>query len=338
MSSKNKQIKKIINVVLKIVVSVGSLVYLFYLLGVEKSNMWEQIHIYFSKSNISLFPLFLVFILMFVNWGSEIIKWHKLANYLMPSSFGLAAKSTLAGVAASVFTPFRVGSYIGKAAMFPHRYRAKGLILQLFNAMAMFIVNFFFGLLFLGILGGYSKEDIFGFDSSLFSVFGYVGAGIVLVFWILFVKVRVLLSTFDKWKLTKNWRKYFDLVNDENYFNLSVQLIAISVIRYLAITYQYVLAYEVFGVGTEPWQTFVASGTLFFIFQFLPVFNALEFGVTRTALLTLIFTTFGIVMNVSAQMALSITLASFFIWLINLAIPSVIGSVFLSQVKVLKES
>jgi hypothetical protein len=338
MDSKNKQIKKSINIVLKIVVSVGSISYLVFLLGIEKASFWKQIHVYFSKSNISLFPLFLVFILMFVNWGAEIIKWHKLANYLMPSSFALATKSTFAGVAASVFTPFRVGSYIGKAAMFPHRYRAKGLILQMFNAMAMFIVNFFFGLLFLGILGGYSKNDIFGMNADLFSVLGYTGAGIVLVFWCLFIKVRILLTIFDRWKLTKNWRKYFDLVNDENYGKLSIQLLLISIIRYLAITSQYVLAYEVFGVGTEPWQTFVASGTLFFIFQFLPVFNALEFGVTRTALLTLIFTTFGIVINVSPSMALSITLASFCIWLINLAIPSILGSVFLSQVKVLKES
>ena len=111
-----------------------------------------------------------------------------------------------------------------------------------------------------------------------------------------------------------------------------------SVVRYLIITYQYVLAYEVFGVGIEGWETFVAAGTLFFVFQFIPVFNAIEFGVMRTTLLSLILTTFGLLEELTPQITLSITLASFFIWLINLAIPSLIGSVFLSQIKVLKES
>ncbi len=323
---------------MKIAISIGSIFYLSYLLGIEKVGLFKQLGTYFSNTKLSILPLIIVFFLMFLNWGAEVFKWKLLANYMMPVSYKLATKSTLAGVAASVFTPFRVGTYFGKAAMFPHKYRAKGLILQLFNSIAMFEVNFFFGLLFIGILGTVASEPIFGIDKDLLSTIGFIGAGMVLVFWYLFVNVRVLLSTFDKWKITSNWRKYFDLVNDKRYTNLSLTLIFVSVARYLIITYQYVLAYEVFGVGIEGWETFVAAGTLFFVFQFIPVFNAVEFGVMRTTLLSLILTTFGLLEELTPQITLSITLASFFIWLINLAIPSLIGSVFLSQIKVLKES
>lgn len=337
MSSKNKQIKKIVNLTLKITISLGSIAYLGYLLGIEKVGLFEQVSTYFSETNITVFPLFIVFALMFVNWGAEIFKWRLLANYMMPVSYSLAAKSTLAGVAASVFTPFRVGSYFGKAAMFPHRFRGKGLILQLFNAMAMFIVNFFFGLFFIGFLGSYADEPVFGINSNVLSSFGFFSAGIVLVFWFLFVNVKILMTTFDRWRFTFHWRRYFDLVNDSRYKQLSITLVLASVVRYLAITYQYVLAYEVFGVGLEGWQTFVAAGTLFFIIQFLPVFNAVELGVTRTAILSLILTTFGLIPELTPQITLSITLASFFIWVVNLAIPALMGSVFLSQVKVFKE-
>ena len=337
MSSKNKQIKKIVNLILKINISVGSIAYLGYLLGIEKVGLFEQVSTYFSKTDFAVFPLIVVFFLMFVNWGAEIFKWRLLANYMMPVSYFLAVKSTLAGVAASVFTPFRVGSYFGKAALFPHRLRGKGLVLQLFNAMAMFIVNFFFGLLLIGFLGNCLKDSVFGINAKMLSFVGFFGSGIVLLFWFLFVNVKILMTTFDRWKFTKNWRKYFDLVNDSGYKKLSTTLILVSVLRYLAITYQYVLVYEVFGVGLEGWQTFVAAGTLFFVFQFLPVFNAVELGVTRTAILSLIITTFGLIPELTPQITLSITLASFFIWVVNLAIPALIGSVFLSQVKVLKE-
>lgn len=336
MVSKNKQIKKIANLILKITISGGSIAYLAYLLGIEKVGLIEQVSKYFLETDIVVFPLFIVFALMFINWGAEVFKWRLLANYMTPVSYALAAKSTLAGVAASVFTPFRVGSYLGKAALFPHFLRSKGLILQLFNAMAMFIVNFFFGLLFLGFLASYSNQLVFGINPKVISRVAFFSAGIVLVFWFLFVQVKVLMTTFDRLKLTLNWRRYFDLVNDSNYKQLSMTLIFVSVLRYLAISYQYVLAYEVFGVGLESWQTFIAAGTLFFILQFLPVFNAVELGVTRTAILSLILTTFGLVSELTTQTTLSITLASFFIWVVNLAIPALVGSFFLSKVEVLK--
>ena len=335
--SKNKQINKIVNLIFKITISVGSIGYLGFLLGVQKVGFLNQLRVYFYESNVVAFPLVIVFVLMFVNWGAEIFKWRLLSNYMMPVSYKLATKSTLAGVAASVFTPFRVGSYFGKAALFPNRFRGRGLILQLFNAMAMFIVNFFFGLLFIGFLGYFANENIFGLTSKGLSFISFFGALLVFVFLLLFVNVKILMNTFDRWKLTSNWRKYFGLVNDGRYRKLSITLILVSVLRYLAITFQYVLAYEVFGVGIEGWKTFVAAGTLFFVFQFIPVFNAVELGVTRTAILSLILTTFGLIPELTPQITLSIALASFFIWVVNLAIPALIGSVFLSQVKVLKE-
>ena len=337
MNSKNKQIKKIANLILKITISAGSIVYLGYLLGVQKVGLIDQLTAYFTKTKIVVFPLLIVFVLMFVNWGAEIFKWRLLSNYMMPVSYKLATKSTLAGVAASVLTPFRVGSYFGKAVLFPNRLRAKGFILQLFNAMAMFIVNFFFGLLFIGFLGNFAKENIFGISPEILSFLGFLGAVIVLICWVLFVNVKILMTTFDRWKFTLNWRKYFGLVNDNSYKKLSITLILVSILRYLAITFQYVLAYEVFGVGIEGWQTFVAAGTLFFIIQFLPVFNAVELGITRTAILSLILITFQLIPELTPQITLSISLASFFIWLVNLAIPALLGSVFLSQVNILKE-
>ena len=82
---------------------------------------------------------------------------------------------------------------------------------------------------------------------------------------------------------------------------------------------------------------YLASGVLFFLFQFVPVFNIVELGLTRTALFTMILTSFGIVNEITPRLTLVITSASFLIWLINLAVPSLFGSVFLGQVKVLKE-
>lgn len=336
-SGKNKQIKKIVNVVLKISISGGSIVYLVYLLGFKKADLFEQVKVFFSEHEFS-FPIFLfIVVLMAFNWGTEVYKWKLLASHMTDVSNKLAIKSTLAGVAASVFTPYRIGGYFGKVALFQYRYRAKGIVLQMYNAMAMFIVNFFFGLLFLGLLSLNTKNDVFGIGHETAAFLGFLGAGVVLIFWFLYVYVNFIVGVFEKLPYTKKWNKYWDMLSEKGYKKTAVKILGLSVLRYLGITYQYVLAYQLFGITINWYDAYFASGALFFLFQFVPVFNAVELGLTRTAMFTFILTTFGLVENITPQLTLEITSASFLIWLINLAIPSLAGSVFLGQVKVFKE-
>ena len=127
------------------------------------------------------------------------------------------------------------------------------------------------------------------------------------------------------------------MLSEKGYKKTASKVLGVSVLRYLGITYQYVLAYQLFGIEMDLWKAYFASGALFFLFQFVPVFNAVELGLTRTAMFTVILTSFGILNEITPQLTLAITSASFLIWFINLAIPSLIGSVFLGQAKVLKE-
>ncbi len=314
----------------------GSIAYLVYLLGFKKAELLDQVKVFFSSNEISISTLILIILLMIFNWGSEVYKWKLLANHMFPMSNGLAIKSTLAGVAASVFTPYRIGAYFGKVALLRFRYRAKGIVLQMYNAMAMFIVNFFFGLLFLGLLGFKSTKEVIGLSSKTIGVLGIIGAFIVLIFWFLYVYVNFIAGLFEKLPYTKKWTKYWGMLSERGYKRTASKILGLSILRYLGITFQYVLAYQLFGIQMNWWSAYFASGALFFLFQFVPVFNAVELGLTRTAMFTLILTSFGIIDEITPQLTLAITLASFLIWLINLAVPSILGSLFLGQVKVLK--
>lgn len=300
--------------------------------------MIDEVLTAIAQINYSILNFALLILLMLVNWGCEVYKWKLLANHLTPVNWILAIKSTLIGIAASVFTPYKVGGYIGKVLPFSYRYRAMGVVLQFFNSMALFVVNFFFGLLFLGLLSRYAKAPVLGLDPEVLSILCFIGAGIVLIFWLLYVKVNLAEGVFDKLKWTKKWGHYLALLNESNYEQLAIKILGVSVFRYLIITTQYLLAFRLFGLETEVLATFFASGALFFLFQFLPVFNAVELGVTRTALFTLLLTTFGVVDgNITSQVTIVITTASFCIWLINLAIPAFVGSIYLGQVKIFKE-
>lgn len=323
---------------MKISISIGSVVYLVYLIGFEKADLFGQLNVFFETNELSSFILLQIILLMLFNWGAEVFKWKLLISHLFPISNELAVKSTLTGVAASVFTPYRVGTYFGKVALLRYRYRARGMVLQLYNSMAMFIVNFFFGCLFLGLLSLNVEEQVYGLSVGLIQSLTFGLAITVFIVMILYVYVNLVAGFFDKLPVTKKWTKFWALLKVKGYKRTAAQILIISIFRYLGITFQYVLAYQLFGIQLDLMSLYLASGALFFIFQFVPVFNAVELGLTRTALFTVILTSFGIIDEITPQLTLAITSASFLIWLINLAVPSLIGSVFLSQVKVLKES
>jgi|TARA_B100000795_G_scaffold262887_1_gene241310 hypothetical protein len=336
--SKSKKIKTILNVVLKILVSLGSIIYLVYLLSYQKEDLIEEVKIFFATQHFSIPKLLILVLLMMVNWGTEVFKWRLLVRGLFPMSWIFAIKTQLCSVAASVFTPYRIGGYFGKVALLEHQHRANGFVLQLFNAMGMFITNFFYGLLFIGILGYQADKDIYGISSELISIVGFIGASIVLVFWVLFINVNTVTFLFERVWWTNKWAEYWDILRGADYKKNAFILLSVSNLRYIVITYQYVLAFQVFGIKIDQQDLFLASGALFFLFQFLPVFNAFELGASRASLFSIILIGYGIVDSFDEQQVIAMTSACFFIWFINLAIPYVLGSIFLSKMKVLKES
>lgn len=333
---KNTEIKRFANVVLKIAFSFGSLFYLIYLLGFEKKELVRNVAQYFKAQDFSYILPICVFTLMLVNWGTEVIKWRSLIRFVFPMSWGFAVKTQLASIAGSIFTPYRVGSYVGKIALLPFKARAKGLVLQLFNAVGMFIVNFFYGSLSLFFLLLYSTVDIFGVPSFLLAILAAISVIVTLMFWVLFPKVEWILGVFDKIKFTKKWRKYFDVLGSRDFKKVAVKILFWSNLRYIVIVTQYYLSFQLFAIEIPFLSLVFASGALFFLFQFLPVFNAVELGLSRTALFSLILVVFGLVPEVTPQMTVAITSASFFIWLINLALPSVFGAIALRKIKVFK--
>ena len=281
--------------VLKILVSLGSIIYLIYLLGYKKADMLEELRIFFTTQSFSIPKLLILVFLMTINWGTEVVKWRVLVKRLFPMSWSLAIKTQLSSVAASVFTPYRIGGYFGKVALLEHSYRAKGFVLQLFNAMSMFITNFFYGLLFIGILGSYVEDDIYGISAKLISILGYIGAGVVIIVWVLFINVKTITFIFNRIWWTNKWADYWNILKGDSYKKNAFILLSVSNLRYLVITYQYVLAFQVFGIDINYKDLFLTSGALFFLFQFLPVFNAFELGVSRASLFSIILVGFGIV-------------------------------------------
>ena len=111
---------------------------------------WVNIKASFSDARVLNFIL--VFVLMFVNWSLEALKWKISVQRVQPVGFFRSLKAIFSGVSFSVTTPNRTGEYFGRVLYMDDGNRLKVISLTILGSISQLIVTIFFGLLGLLIL------------------------------------------------------------------------------------------------------------------------------------------------------------------------------------------
>ncbi|MEJ7737660.1 MAG: lysylphosphatidylglycerol synthase domain-containing protein [Chitinophagaceae bacterium] len=86
-----------------------------------------------------------VFLLMFLNWGVEARKWQVLLQPVERMSIWKAFKATLAGVAFSINTPNRIGEYGGRILYVKEGNRIKAVSLTIVGSISQLIITIILG-------------------------------------------------------------------------------------------------------------------------------------------------------------------------------------------------
>lgn len=339
----NKNSKKIINLIVKLTLGLGSIIFLFYKVhqfstGSEGNTMqlivdWWEV----KDRNIYLIVggLLVLVVLMFVNWWLEAWKWKILIAKIQKVTWKLSFKSVFSGVAAGVFTPFRLGSYLGRVIHLPYKSRILGLVLNLLGNIAQFLVTFFVGAIGVCFIVYTSNEDYVKEYKTLLQIssLSVLTLSVVLIY--AFLNIGKFVYLFDYSRFTKKWSKYFVLMQKMDTEFLGKRLLIISLSRYLVIMIQYVIVFELIQFPVPIFYIFIILSSLFIIYHFLPTLSLLELGATKAALFILIFDIVGL--TGLANITIGLTIVTFVIWMINLFVPSIFGAIFLFQAKLLKE-
>src|SRR5688572_10979456 len=111
---------------------------------------WLNIKASFTDTRVLNFIL--VFVLMFVNWSLEALKWKISVQRVQPVSFLRSLKAVFSGVSFSVTTPNRTGEYLGRVLYMDEGNRLKVISLTVLGSLSQLIITVFFGLLGLLIL------------------------------------------------------------------------------------------------------------------------------------------------------------------------------------------
>lgn len=254
---------------------------------------------------------------MFVNWGLETFKWQLLIRPFHYLSFLEASKSILVGLSLGIVTPSRVGEYGGRIIGIPNDLKAQGLKAHFLSSLSQNIVN-----ITAGCIGAFVFLTQYYIVSSTFIV-AIVTIG--LVFSLLLLSLfygNDYVIRFAKTKLPSRWTAKIDIgLSNYNESQVLNRAVLISSIRYVIFVSQYVLLLYYFGLDI-PLLAMVSGVTLIYLIQSgipLPPFISM---LARGEIAIVIWSIFS-------ASALSILSATFTLWILNLLLPALVGSIIL---------
>ena len=273
--------------------------------------------------------LLLVFF-MLVNWGIEARKWQVLVSRIQPVNFFMAYRAVLSGLSLSLFLPNGIGDYAGRIVYMKEGNRLRSVTLTLVGSMAQLAVTLVFGLL--GLL--YLKEHAWQNTVQLQGLSGFLVSGIIFMIamgalLILFVyfKLGWLTVMFEKIPVVQKYR--FMVENLEHISRVDLtRILLLSVIRFSVFIVQYVLMLQIFNVQLNTADAVCTVSVLFLVLAILPTIPVADLGMRGEAGLQL----FGIL--TANKIGIIATTAG--IWLLNLILPAVAGSLFILGIKLFR--
>ncbi len=274
--------------------------------------------------SITIIPYFiLIFLLQFVNWTLEALKFYFLLPYSKNLSFKQVLKSVYVGNLTAIVTPKRLGNFIGRNWILKDKAQQviistiSGNFFQLFITIIMafcsFLYLYFFKTQFLLELKYYFLLLVFFYSFLLFLI-GY--------------------TIFNN-----NWHPIVNKLKLVKYFNIStdhltsissfkrIKVLFFAMSRYWIFIFQYYLLFKGFNIPVDFLDVIILVGLLFGTVTFLPSFAPGNLG-TREAL--------SIFILGGSALGIKFALVSFLVWLVNVVFSALIGAGLLFTSKTIK--
>ena len=319
----NKSIKLIFNYILGPMLFVLVVYSLYNQISQQQDLLvrWQQIKTSWRD------PLFwVVFLLMFLNWGLESLKWKLLLKPLENIRFAKAIQSVFAGCSITMITPNRTGEFGGRILFVKAENRIKAISTNILGSISQMIITSIVGCVGLIYLIYFSN-----LDSKLIllpwifnNVNIYLSLGVSIILAMFYFKTHFFIVFISKFKFLHKIVRHVKVIEQFSKYELLIILFC-SFLRYLVFILQYILIMHVMHVEMESSIAFWLIGVFYLMMAIIPTIGFTELPI-RSALGISIF-------GILSTNILGIQVACFAIWIINLVIPATIGSVFLLMKK-----
>lgn len=275
-----------------------------------------------------------VVLLMLVNWGIESYKWKLVIAKIEKVSFLKSFVAVLTGASVSSFTPNRTGEYFGRVFMLNKGNHVEGILMTMIGSISQLLITIIIGIFcvlyylpnYFDVPARIANYIYFGMTVTipivvfLLLIF-YFNIGIVSV-----VSAKLMPGKWEKWK------KYFEVFEWYSSREL-LTIMLLSFLRYLVFTFQFYWLIRIFGLQIPPIEGFVIISVIYLSVTVIPTVALAELGVRGSISIYVISLYLAASNQTVPNFEFSVLAASTFIWLINLMIPAILGTLFVFRLK-----
>ncbi len=326
----NKSTKIIVNYVL------GPLVFLllaaFIYWQITRQHNWRNSiqEIWLAVTGPQQWKLWLVVALMPLNWGIEARKWQLALRPVGGLPFRDAFKAVFTGAAVASFTPNRMGEYLGRILYIREGHRTQAIALTIACSMAQLMITLVAGLagiLYVELTPHRVVPGPFHLELAMHILLGIVTLLLISLTFIYF-RLSWVADLLMKIPALRKYNAYINVL--ENFDStILLRILFLSFGRYIVFLAQYGLVFPVFGVNVGFWQVGGGMSVVFLVMAVVPTITFLtELGLRWEASIQ--------VLELYSANTVGIFASSFTIWLINLIIPALIGSLLIVSIKLFK--
>ncbi len=297
----------------------------------DLSSFFDNLETVTREKHFVVLLLFVV-LLMPANLLLESRKWQFLMQKMEAVSLWEAVKAVLAGISVSVFLPNRVGDYLGRVFVLKKADRIQATLATILGSMAQLLTTLLFGL----VSFAFFLPRWINLNSALNQwalsglVFSTVLAMAVLVFSYLNFAVFSEVIRRVSGRVYNKIARYAEVFSWYDIKELLFVLF-ISILRYLVFSLQFYVLLRIFRVQVDYLHAMMVIGLIYLLMSIIPTIALSEIGVRGSVSLYV----FGLFFGGTATELLMrhIVAASSALWLLNLALPAVLGILFIFRLR-----
>lgn len=334
------KLRKTGNIIIRIAIVVIVYLYIYYEIFYRRDiSILSDLIKRMLENKLSLTFFITAAILMTANLLIEARKWQFLISRAEKVTLFTAVKAVFTGLSVSIFTPNRIGEFFGRVFFLNKTKPIEGIFMTVIGSLSQLLVTLVMGSLgsafFLMIY--YPPYD---FATRLMMgtlyVLGFVANIIFLGLYFNISFITNLSKSFIKpqWK---HMQHYIEVFSAYHTFEL-LRVLLMSLLRYTVFSTQFFLFLKAFGVPISLKEAMMIIPVIYLITTSIPTIALSELGVRGSVSVFFI----GFFMRGHAigivDLGLRVFAASTAIWLINIALPALIGTFFVFHLRFIQKN
>jgi uncharacterized membrane protein YbhN (UPF0104 family) len=326
--SKNLFRRRNIGLFIKVVIAFVALWFIYQEVQVKDRETDLSFGIDFLLATEQLPYLLGLVLLMLINWTLEAYKWKTLIQHIEKISMWKSLKAIFSGITIAIFTPNRIGEYGGRIFHLQKADRIDATLLTIVGSYAQLVVTLTTGII-ASIFFIPNHVGIGPLTPVQFNLIGLLMFGVAAFLVVLFLNTRLLTNIIKRSPIPKKYYHYAEVFQYHSTGTLWRVFLA-SLGRYMIFTFQFFLLLRIFDVAVNYADAMMMISMTYFVMTAVPTIAITEL-VTRGAVATKF-------LEILSPNVSGIVSASSMLWLINLAVPALIGVIFIFQLKFFRKS